>query len=555
MGPVANDERVELLLTRGTQSTFVRRDGSRENALQYQHASRSYSVDYFALKCEDASDAFTNDGLIRLSPYGEWKVQVVSGVGSQDMSKVEQIQFHFTLQQRTVSGGSKRPMFAHDIVNPPDGVSIVRDGDAGCPALLSAGAPTTAPPAASTTARPPATNNTTPSAALAVLVQELEQKLEEQMQALNTTMQERDAACSVDNASVACQEKQAGVETIEKQVKAQEEKLEEVVGARTAKSSDPGDDDGIGPGGIVAIVVILAVVVAAAATTAYVHRRGIAKQRILAELAASKQTVSVESKNAIYNVPVEMRKPPGYVRQAANVRSKVSKYTAGSSIYGDKAVAHTRPTTMFETPSSNGKAGSRQTVYFGGNSYDVGALPKAVRGADSTAGKTGGKVLTLKHTKLDLSAFSTDDAPVATPTAHEQASKVDAYEQAGKVNAYEQASKVNAYELASVKQKAAVGVKPDGEPGRGGKRTDSYMQVDLADNKHKPGNAGRGGKGTDPSMQVDLAADNKRKPGNAGRGGKGTDSYMQVDLADNKHKPGNAGRGGKGTDPYMQVDI
>jgi len=135
--PGIEGERIEVKITKDTDSLFITEDGLKSSAIRYQHAKTAQDYDYFTADCSAASKPVLQSDTIRYSPYGRWRLEVQTQhiTNKAALLDVNQIQFRFKLAQKTIAGArAGLPMFANDSFAGDSGVEILRD-DVGCPGL------------------------------------------------------------------------------------------------------------------------------------------------------------------------------------------------------------------------------------------------------------------------------------------------------------------------------------------------------------------------------------------------------------------------------------
>ena len=135
--PGIEGERIEVKITKDTDSLFITDNGMKSSAVRYQHAKSAQDYDYFTVDCSAASKPVLQSDTIRYSPYGRWRLEVQTQhiTNKAALLQVDQIQFRFKLAQKTIAGAKAGlPMFANDSFAGESGVEILRD-DAGCPGM------------------------------------------------------------------------------------------------------------------------------------------------------------------------------------------------------------------------------------------------------------------------------------------------------------------------------------------------------------------------------------------------------------------------------------
>jgi hypothetical protein len=134
------DGRISLRITKGTDSLFFKADGRKENAVRFEHEAVVREFDYFPEACAPASTAVTESDLVRYSPYGRWKVELLNqDIDPKVLMKIDQIHFQMRIRQLSVPNlqpGVSPIMFENDGANDPEaypnGIVVINEEQEGC---------------------------------------------------------------------------------------------------------------------------------------------------------------------------------------------------------------------------------------------------------------------------------------------------------------------------------------------------------------------------------------------------------------------------------------
>ena len=136
-----NLKTISIKITKGSNSLFLRPNGLKANAVTFEHTALVRTFDYFTADCRSATSTVTDSELIRYSPYGTWRLQLVSSsIDPQLLMQIHQVHFQFRIRHQAVALPPSVPfMFGNDAANDPevypDGIVIVReDAETTCPA-------------------------------------------------------------------------------------------------------------------------------------------------------------------------------------------------------------------------------------------------------------------------------------------------------------------------------------------------------------------------------------------------------------------------------------